>query len=780
MEQGYINTAAIKINERLTNLRESGDENLQRRWIWELIQNASDCAEPEVNIEINQNSHILEFMHDGVPFDYESLMSIVTQFSDKGLKEKDTTGQFGTGFITTHLLSERVGVRGLFRDNRGDGQKFSTVIDRSGKNVHDIRQQVTESLEELKQLKFLSSDIGLSNDFTTAFKYNLEDSNISAVYKGRDDFEKTAFYVLAFVETIRTITYNQVCYTKKTEHNIDNNLKRVKVSKKDHQSEITKDILISSNGDVQVAVEIVEKDNLTYIQPFQSDIPKLFCNFPLVGTNTYFPAIINSSNFGVQQERNGIREGSEQNYNIVLQAVDLYQAMIEYVSQNMYMNIFEMCFLKVENLTQIQKKIKDKLWGICSQTPIIYNNKGDFSKLNDKEGKPQTCIPTIRKSTGTKLWDLLNSMENFPPIPEKNNSVNWEKALGYNFTLEDLCDGVAKKESLGKLQNFFNDETSLFSWLTNFYILLNTHQDGELFKRYNVLINQKNSFTTSYLKLSIDSGIDEELKDILSDLGKDIRSHLISKRVDLPEEISKLGIESLTNIDLVNEISDKVRKILSDEAQTGNDREEETQRIFDKLMLWFMRYPKKAKELFLDIYENKHNLSTKEQLIEKFEFAEKTKEKLEQHSIGSLDELDRVLYGFLEGKSLSGAGVDELLMGLAIDDIKELESSKSLESVKNLLKHVPTPTVEALKIVEEKIERSKKHVINQLSAIPDYDISNMRELGKTVYGDIYKHGRKIKVIIRPSDSNMIILYYQSELDALDDENYELWVDCVLQ
>jgi hypothetical protein len=56
-------------------------ENTRRRWVWELIQNASDCIPKDGKININisvKDEKILEFTHNGVPFSYENLIDLIT------------------------------------------------------------------------------------------------------------------------------------------------------------------------------------------------------------------------------------------------------------------------------------------------------------------------------------------------------------------------------------------------------------------------------------------------------------------------------------------------------------------------------------------------------------------------------------------------------------------------------------------------------------------------------------------------------------------------------
>lgn len=80
--------------------------------------------------------------------------------------------------------------------------------------------------------------------------------------------------------------------------------------------------------------------------------------------------------------------------------------------------------------------------------------------------------------------------------------------------------------------------------------------------------------------------------------------------------------------------------------------------------------------------------------------------------------------------------------------------------------------------VQTILERSKKNVINYLSSLSDdgYDLTDILEIAPTIYV-IKKHDQEIYLMIRPSDYNQVIIYYDSEFDLLDYKtDWELWVE----
>lgn len=84
----------------------------KKRWIWELIQNAKDtiALDPnknEINIRIDIDGDTVKFKHDGAPFTANTRYGLLYKFSDDK-ENQESTGRFGTGFLTTHCLSKIV------------------------------------------------------------------------------------------------------------------------------------------------------------------------------------------------------------------------------------------------------------------------------------------------------------------------------------------------------------------------------------------------------------------------------------------------------------------------------------------------------------------------------------------------------------------------------------------------------------------------------------------------------------------------------------------------
>ena len=142
--QATINSAhdtaiANKILDMMQDLLLKNDENTARRWIWELIQNAKDVSGNDgmvnIKIDFHEKDRYLSFKHDGKCFTTENIVYLISQVSSKERNQSPDngiTGKFGTGFLTTHLLSQKVIVDALLQDENEPLKEIHILLDRSG------------------------------------------------------------------------------------------------------------------------------------------------------------------------------------------------------------------------------------------------------------------------------------------------------------------------------------------------------------------------------------------------------------------------------------------------------------------------------------------------------------------------------------------------------------------------------------------------------------------------------------------------------------------------
>src|ERR1700686_4811300 len=77
-----------------------------KRWIWELLQNAKDCAKGKpFTFSVVLKESTLTVQHDAGPFTIRDIVALVEGDSSKRRRAEDATGRFGKGFLVSHVVS---------------------------------------------------------------------------------------------------------------------------------------------------------------------------------------------------------------------------------------------------------------------------------------------------------------------------------------------------------------------------------------------------------------------------------------------------------------------------------------------------------------------------------------------------------------------------------------------------------------------------------------------------------------------------------------------------
>lgn len=417
LETGVAN----RIMDLLDKLRLNSDENSAKRWIWELIQNAKDVVNTtgavNINIHFDADKSIIRFEHDGKLFSTESLIYLIEQVSTKDRdKESKTTGKFGTGFLTTHLLSEVVTVSGILKDNDSSiYRKFNIELDRSGENKEEIIAAIQKSFKALNESRELSTNMVINEkDFNTSFAYQLNETGIKVAKEGLADLYISIPYVFAFVPEINSISvdaYRWYFERGNTHSTRKNNLKVHETKCKENIfNERIVYIAVLEEEAVSVAVEIEKGDRISILENSKA-LPKLFCEFPLLGTEEFsFPVVVNSKRFNPTEPRDGIfltdKSSSKivENKNLINKAYALYVELLEYVSERNYQQIYNMTKIcdPAEKSWLSNHWFNENVISKCKESlrymPMIDTEIGERKALYNKLDEPQIWIIGDRDS----------------------------------------------------------------------------------------------------------------------------------------------------------------------------------------------------------------------------------------------------------------------------------------------------------------------------------------------------------------------------------------------
>ncbi|CAG0939371.1 hypothetical protein BROC_00596 [Candidatus Brocadiaceae bacterium] len=804
---------ADKIIKRLHDLEQTVENN-QGRWAWELLQNAKDSIAEEddrkVSVRIELNNETVEFSHNGTHFTELDIRGLVSQTSSKEPEEGQQTkkvGRFGTGFLTTHLLSKVIHIKGIV-DTKSDGFcKFDFLLDRQGKTIKELAPKIENVWKEFQSsAQKIESDYD-KNQFNTSFSYQLDTEVQKKIAKiGIEEFSKLIPFVLAFipkiscVEIIDNITEKNTIFER--QESIDNLI--IPISKTENGQKTDILILHSVNDKVSIATEI-ENIETGYSIKSIKNLPKLFCDFPLIGTeNFHFPVIINSFYFNPLTERDGIwlkdSNSSEvkENRELLENAVELYKNLIFQIEDREFFDFYN---LVEARMPFVPEKYFDEFWyKYYIQQPIIeFISKAKIVELEkgfSKKSINELAFPlkSYSENIKDKVWQFAFDL--YPDwVCKKSHLYNWCevswsdcKTINYK-TLVNILSEQNDIFNLSKLLR--KDESNTFDWLNSFYnFILEDDSNMSLFEWYKIIPNQYGVFLEKS-ELFIDKIQNKELLNILSKLGDDWKNILLNKRVNF----GSYRVKKLKNI--ADEITERINQ---------HPKNTSFNEAISLLSEWFDNNPKlgeelfselygKRAELFMNIIEDKESLykvmrspvnltqlsTVAQTLADNPKLIQKISELdglLKEFNISEVSELKDIL------KSAQNSNVDkpqiivtkEVLLSLGITSTEEFNEAFKDKLLSSQFIHTSTPTPEMFEYVQGLIKRTKENVIKHLKTLSDYNCEEWEELATTVIGGIKKQGLPVHIVVRPSDNGQVIVYYTSEKDALDYENAELWID----
>jgi hypothetical protein len=810
---------ADKILKRLHDLEKTVDTN-HGRWAWELLQNAKDSIATEkdrkVSVQINLYDGLIVFQHNGRRFTEKDVRGIINQISSKEIEEDENstqTGRFGTGFLTTHLLSKIITIKGILETEDGEFYEFKFPLDREGNTTSQLVPKIERAWNSFHESAILIPKDYNRNNFNTSFSYELESEFQQQIAKkGIEEFSQLIPYVLAFIPEIKDVTIvdkveeTEIIYSVKSHSNSIESVACIEKTKNNEKEDIY--ILNSSNEKVAIAVELLKDDN-GYTFKDISNIPKLFCDFPLIGTESFhFPMIVNSFCFNPLTERDGIwLKGDtdvevQENKQLLLSAVDLYKLLIVEVSELDYF-----CFYNIINTKQpyISDKYLDVEWYssnvqktlrefIVQQNIVELENKKEKGKINDIWFPSSKYLKDIQEN----IWQF-----NYDLYPDsvccKKHFYKWSSQSQSNWnelTYSELVSDLSKIGNVTELSKSLKiDEYETYKWYNNLCdFLLEEDSNVALFERNAIIPNQNGNFKIKG-ELYIDKIKNKELIKILQLLGEDWNDIL------LLDGVGKGKFHFKERKDIAAEITQKLNN--------SRKSDEDVIRAISLLSEWFDNNSKEARDIFTDLYRkraelfmntiddkeslykvmrSKTELSKLSEVAEALEanpaliaVVEKSKEidkLLLDLNIGSVSEL-RDLLANQNSDGSEGVQIEitpDILVNLAITTPEELEELFADKNMSAVFKHNSTPNVEMFVKAQRLISRAKSNVKKHIESNSKYDCSEMEDLATTVIGGIKKEGLEIQVVVRPSDYGEVIIYYSSEKDTLDLANSELWID----
>lgn len=558
-------------------------EERKTRWVWELLQNAKDVARlGGVDITFKLTSDELTFSHNGQPFRTKHLLAILYKTSTKSLDgEGGTTGKYGTGFVTTHILNKKLTISGIHENELGK-RNFELLIDRSAASLDE--SQALASMQESLAKTFLDIDKiakrlpeEVSCDQHT-FIYKLTPASHIYAERGLKELKRNIAFTLLINSNINSVTIEEpndtsryVAVPKQT--SIDG-LKFISTNSESG-------ILYYSSEKLIFGIPARESDNSYRLLPIENQAI-LFKEFPLIGTENFnLPVLIQHKEFHPTEQRDGIRTKKEsedeqdptadKNRNALLEFVSAYvpfiQKMIESELEEIHLLAKSGLPAFVENYSNpvwfqanIQKPIRD----FILKQEIVKTCSGPFIKIQ------QAKFPIIELSQDDEFYFLLSQL--LPAqVPEQTSILNWGLVIAQepDQWAEDITINDVELVKLVE-HNIDVSEESSFEWLKRLYLYIDKQKLTALGEEYPIYLNEANSFCLRD-NISIHPLIDDEFKVVAKGLGRSLDEEFLNRKLGTVSAIKPFDLQ---------EFFGQINKTLISELKIEDATIEQTKAIF--------------------------------------------------------------------------------------------------------------------------------------------------------------------------------------------------------
>ena len=502
IKENNFKLTADKILTTLDSIRNNPNIS-SKRWVWELMQNATDVRNDNERISVNIiiSNDKLEFKHNGKYFHIKNLLGLLQQVSSKNSQNLEgQTGKFGTGFIGTHLLSDIIDVEGILYIQDDEFRKFNIRLDRSKKNSEDLAIDIKKSIEtvmkirEQDNLKVNYLQNRKENDYDTCFTYYLtDDIKKKAAKDGLNDLINTVPPTLITqhkkIKQISIIDKEQETETtyiseigNENENDITESLvKKTIITSIDSIHECKEEKIIyflsylradKGKNILRLIFQVEKKDGkVILLKRDEKKQPVLYRNFPLIGSNEFdMPFIVDGFDFNPLEARNGILLNGgnninnldvQENLNILENA---YDSSIEFIKCiiNKYNNLLEKRYILAynqfpkpivnfdsfaekwfyEKLINYRKKLKDLIL-------VEYGeDKKNLSKLSE------LLLPIFNGECENDFYNIVSNLNiKKKIIPYKQYYKDWYNiiiGLSDNHNKYIHLWGITKDENTNK------------------------------------------------------------------------------------------------------------------------------------------------------------------------------------------------------------------------------------------------------------------------------------------------------------------------------------------
>ena len=580
---------------------ESNRERVLPRWIWELLQNARDVSDGNASLiaSVEWRGDELTFRHNGRGFEPDEITHLIYYGSTK-LELADPIGQFGTGFLATHLLSRTIDVSGHLTD----GQTFAFRLDRSGESVDELQRRMDASFEAFKSSLAPARDAGHPG-VATKFRYPIDKRASRAVDQGERALELAGPYVTAFNQQFKRIEFLTQESGIVLELRKRRDLAEVGIGGRVDRlvpiREVEVEVSARASGPLTRRSHVLaELDGVAVAIPFErrgqemvlvapTGVPKLLLGFPLIGTEDFsFPVVVHSLRFSPTEERDGVYLGqnddqvNQENQAVIEQACGLLLSVAGFAAESGWSRIHVLAEVpRVRekpwlNKAWLRGRLKSNLVDQIRATPLVLNEFGTPA------APKASTLPTADSPEAVdQLWSLARALTDLrETLPRQAEAQGWcDAAKSWAalrdcrlVELEETMDGrdlARHAEAAGSIEALRAQlgDADAVPWLNELHRFLSANRFDDALRSLRIVPDQNGEFRT-LSNLHRDRDIPSELKEIAQRVGWDLRAELRDPRFDTLSDEPGAGDSDSDSI--IPKLIDRLRGRMEGDALDGD------------------------------------------------------------------------------------------------------------------------------------------------------------------------------------------------------------------
>lgn len=558
-------------------------EDKKARWIWELLQNAKDVAPQEgITISIKLTQDKIEFTHNGKPFETKHLLAILYKTSTKSLNgEGGTTGKYGTGFVTTHILNKRLTIEGVHNNVAGK-RRFSLQIDRSAATLDEsialdaMQKSLRFTFSEIQSIgKKAPEDV---HNNSNSFIYNLTSDSYKYAEKGLIELRRNAAFTLLINRSINKIEVSTPVWSDSFSlHTEDTEFSAIQFASTDSEN----GLLFQKSNNLIFAIPAKKNVEGYTLLPLNNQAV-LYKEFPLIGTERFnLPVLLQHSDFHPTELKDGIRTKITNKDGPDPIATKNRNALTDFIS--LYLKFIEQLLPKVKNAHLVAKS------GLPEHVERYANVEWFEEKIQTPIRNYLLSKPIVKTISGSPvkieqakfiLWDSENRDVLFDlaskvipnQLPESDSVWHWSEIIdqelqqwpdNVEFTVEDLVELVQTSINL--------DNEDSFDWLSRLYDFLAENKLAHLGDSTPIYPTESKHFKSRDEELYLHPQIDDEFKYVAKGLRRDLDEEFLNRKVG--------EVEGIKPFDLNDFYNDLNKNLISD-LKVENASEEQIKAIF--------------------------------------------------------------------------------------------------------------------------------------------------------------------------------------------------------